>query len=47
MHSVIRWARAEDLELLMVWPSEASVDFYGRAGFERDPEALVLALRND
>jgi GNAT superfamily N-acetyltransferase len=39
------WARAEDLELLLVWPSERAYPFYARAGFRRYPDPLVLRLR--
>jgi GNAT superfamily N-acetyltransferase len=39
------WASAEDLELLVVWPSERAYPFYERAGFSRDPDPLVLKLR--
>lgn len=39
------WARTEDLELLLVWPSERAYPFYERAGFRRHPDPLVLRLR--
>ena len=42
---VARWAMSRDLELLLVWPSEASQSFYDRAGFDRDEEIRVLRLR--
>jgi hypothetical protein len=29
MKSVVRWAQAEDLELLIVYPSERAVSFIG------------------
>ena len=41
------WARAEDLELLLVWPSERAYPFYERAGFRRYPDPLVLRLRSE
>jgi len=34
-------ARDGDVELIIVWPSEESVDFYERAGFERPDEPLI------
>lgn len=34
-------ARAADAELMLVWPSEDSADFYGRLGFEAEREPLV------
>lgn len=39
------WAKGEDLELLVVWPSERAYPFYERAGFKRYPDPLVLRLR--
>ena len=41
------WARSEDLELLLVWPSERAYPFYERAGFRRFPDPLVLRLRSE
>lgn len=43
---VADWARAQDLEMLIVWPSEASTNFYARAGFGPDDEVRVLRLRS-
>ena len=37
-------SRAEGFSLVMVWPSDRSITFYGRAGFERGPDPLVLDL---
>lgn len=37
-----QWARAEALELLLVWPSTRSFPFYRRAGFLRGPDPLVM-----
>ncbi len=45
MQAVVAWASSRDLENLIVWPSERSVPFYGRAGFVLDHEALSLSLR--
>jgi len=39
------WACAENLDLLVVWPSERAYPFYERAGFSRYPDPLVLKLR--
>jgi GNAT superfamily N-acetyltransferase len=39
------WAAARDLELLVVWPSEASEGFYARAGFAPADDVRRLALR--
>lgn len=39
---VIGWARDQELEFLVVWPSEESVPFYERAGFGASPDALEL-----
>jgi GNAT superfamily N-acetyltransferase len=40
----IETSRAEGFSLVMVWPSSRSMTFYGRAGFERGPDPLVLDL---
>ena len=42
---VIGWARSHDLELVLVWPSEASLSFYGRLGFLNENQPMVLRLR--
>jgi GNAT superfamily N-acetyltransferase len=41
------WAHQDDLELLLVWPSERAYPFYERAGFRRHPDPLVLRLRSE
>lgn len=41
------WASGENLELLVVWPSERAYPFYQRAGFSRHPDPLVLRLRTE
>jgi GNAT superfamily N-acetyltransferase len=41
------WARQEDLELLLVWPSERAYPFYERAGFSRPPDPLIFRLRSE
>jgi len=43
---VVAWAVAQDLEMLLVWPSEQSQSFYARAGFGRDNEVRMLRLRD-
>jgi GNAT superfamily N-acetyltransferase len=45
MHKVKDWARAEDLELLIVYPSDKAVSFYKRAGFNIENEVMELRLR--
>jgi GNAT superfamily N-acetyltransferase len=45
MARVIEWAQAEDLELLIVYPSERAVPFYERAGFRTENDVMELALR--
>lgn len=35
------WAKDEDVELLVVWPSDESVSFYRRHGFVGEREPLV------
>lgn len=41
-----QWARQQDLELLIVWPSDGSRDLYRRVGFRDDTEILELKLRS-
>lgn len=41
---IIAWARADGLELLIVWPSEPAYPFYERAGFARGRDPLMLEL---
>lgn len=43
---VIEWSRDEDLELLIVYPSERAVGFYERAGFCAENDVLELKLRD-
>ena len=38
---VTTWAAAENVELLVVWPSDESIDFYERAGFSSGRDPLV------
>ncbi|MGH6987578.1 MAG: GNAT family N-acetyltransferase [Caulobacteraceae bacterium] len=38
------WAAELELELLVVWPSDRAYPFYGRAGFVRRPDPLVLEI---
>jgi GNAT superfamily N-acetyltransferase len=38
------WAEFEQLELLIVWPSDRSFPFYERAGFQREAGPLVLKI---
>jgi GNAT superfamily N-acetyltransferase len=45
MKRVKWWARDEDLELLIVYPSERAVAFYERAGFCSDNDVMELKLR--
>lgn len=45
MERVVEWAKEQNLEELIVWPSERSIPFYERAGFVEDVEALRLELR--
>lgn len=45
MTQVLRWAHEQDFEGLIVWPSETSVNWYKRAGFQGDPEMLSYSVR--
>ncbi|HVE94853.1 MAG TPA: GNAT family N-acetyltransferase [Acidimicrobiales bacterium] len=44
MEAVKSWAHGLDLEMLIVWPSDPSLPWYRRAGFERSPEMLELEI---
>ena len=43
---VVEWSRDEDLELLIVYPSELAVPFYQRGGFTMENEVMELRLRD-
>jgi GNAT superfamily N-acetyltransferase len=45
MQKVKDWAKDEDLELLIVYPSEEAVTFYERAGFYSENDVMELRLR--
>jgi GNAT superfamily N-acetyltransferase len=45
MAHMLQWAREQDLESLIVWPSETSVRFYERAGFRGSSEMLEYSVR--
>ena len=44
LNGAIAWAADSGLELLIVWPSERSVSFYRRAGFEGQTAPLERIL---
>lgn len=41
----IEWAKGEEFELLLVYPSDEAISFYQRLGFENDKEIMKLVLR--
>jgi GNAT superfamily N-acetyltransferase len=41
------WCRGEAFSVLIVWPTERSRSFYGRGGFGRPDEPLVIELQPD
>jgi len=45
MTHVLQWANEQELESLIVWPSEASVGFYARAGFRGNLDMLEYEVR--
>ena len=47
MTKVKEWAIEEDLELLIVWPSQKSIGFYESMGFSSDNEIRNCILRED
>jgi len=44
LEEIKSWALELRLELLVVWPSDRACPFYGRAGFARPADPLVLGL---
>lgn len=46
LEHAIAWAQEQDLELLIVWPSEEAVGHYQRAGFSAEHQLLELRLRD-
>ncbi len=47
LSTIKNWAEEENLELLVVWPSERAYPFYERAGFSRHVDPLVLKLKSE
>lgn len=45
MEQVKQWAAEQDMELLIVWPSEEATRNYERAGFRSENEIMELRLR--
>lgn len=46
LEAIREWARTQELDLLLVSPSDRSVPFYRRAGFEPAGEWLRLSLES-
>jgi GNAT superfamily N-acetyltransferase len=46
METVISWTREEGLEMLVVWPSQESIEFYQRSGFTNQTEMMELHLHD-
>lgn len=46
LSAIKEWAKKQELELLVVWPSDRSYAFYERNGFHRDPDPLVLQIQD-
>lgn len=44
MDYVQTWAKEQNLELLLLWPSEKSIDFYKRKGFEVNADIMQCIL---
>ena len=47
MEHVLAWAKAQELEFVILWPSERSVPYYERLGFERPDDVLLLTLEDE
>src|SRR5687768_11875947 len=45
LQQAIWWARARDLETIIVWPSDRSRAFYARHGFSGRSEIMEMVLR--
>ena len=45
LQEAIAWSRDQDLELLIVWPSEEAKPHYERAGFTVENEIMERSLR--
>lgn len=45
MEELISWAKSSDLELLIVWPSDESVEYYKKLGFTKKNDILQMPLR--
>jgi len=43
---IIMWAREQEYELLLVWPSDQSYGFYERSGFRKCGDPLILDLQS-
>ena len=46
LSEVIEWGKQMDFELLLVYPSDESVNFYRRSGFKDDREVMKIVLRD-
>ena len=46
MAHVIDWAKAQQLEFVILWPSERSVSYYQRMGFAYPTDAMELLLED-
>ena len=45
MNRVVAWAKDQDFELLIVYPSDEAVTFYERVGFKLENDVMELRLR--
>lgn len=45
MRHVQDWAKQEQLEMLVLWPSKKAVSFYERAGFIHPTEAMEFPIK--
>lgn len=47
LDQITAWCRGEGFSVVIVWPTERSRSFYGRGGFDRPDEPLVIELEPD
>jgi len=47
MEHVQEWARQQNLEMLILWPSQRAVSFYARCGFTHPSRLMEYQLRKE
>lgn len=47
LETMVAWARREDLDALIVWPSDRSISLYERCGFRSRNDVMEFDLRDE